>query len=213
VLLIVGGGTAYGLIAGKAPSSTIPYQTDGPAHLVEALGHCNPPGQGATPNCTAYFALDDGPTLSTLNGDDFSPPITDIVTTFSLEDTFTVVYRADHTTHIETDVLDSHINGDFYSVVQLTLFDQSGRQTAIYTTAEYPPKPLQPIATGGLILLIVGLALALIAVCLLIGSAIQRKKQQAALVSASALSGVTSATTINPPDIPLPPAEPPPGSF
>jgi len=185
-LLVATGGLVYGLLAPKPVTSTVPYKTDGPSGIGELVLQCSTNAQAGTQGCTGYLELEDGPTLYTFNGNDFSPPITDVFT-FSPGEQLKLVYRADQTHHITKDLGDgSVIDGDFYTLVQITSFDSSGQQNQQYTTAEYPPKPPQSVATGGLIILIAGLALmALAGVLLVVSLIIGRRRKQVVLASAS----------------------------
>ena len=150
-LIILGAILALGGLFYGVSSHQVMYQTvapGAPAHYLED-------------GSTAYLQMQNSETLYIVNENDFSPPLTGSV--ISNGGNISFVYRPDDTTSVDvTSTRGTHLQGDGYTVVQMTVYDANGQNPQIYTTSEYTQNPngfYQNNWAGGIVIFLVGLVI------------------------------------------------------
>ena len=166
-LLLLISGLVYGF-----DSHSITYHTVGQGSIEHYIS--------APASRNGYLQMTGSPTLYIVHENDFAPIIH---STSTLQDGAVIafVYRTDDTTPInETSDIGTHLEGDAYTVEQVTLF-ASGSQPHVFTSSDYAQHPSSyndnhwPI---GLPLTIVGLLIVITALFGPIVLNISKKRQQ-----------------------------------
>ena len=170
-VLLLGGA----VFLGTRPSASAPsnlYATAGPASVDGALSSvCTTTAASGAHSCEAYFDLTGSTTEYAMRGNDFSPPLDSGVV--DSQPRVLLAYRTDGPVHITEPLTNQYsLNGDFFTVVQLSVLNSSGAPATTYTKSEYRTYlagtredalqrrgALWPLGGPGLALLLLGLGL------------------------------------------------------
>jgi hypothetical protein len=136
---------------------------------------------------TAYLQTSDG-TLYTLHQNDFTPTLSSDKITSR---TISFVYNPTDTTSVDESSTNTstHLQGDAYTIVQLTISDQNGNRQP-FTSKDYAANPqgfYENKWVGGTIAIIVGLLVLALAIFL-----IYRKRKNRLAASANGMNAVGS---------------------
>jgi hypothetical protein len=133
-LLIVGILLAIGGLTLGFSSHQITYHNGAKGSIAHYLS-------GDTPDL-GYLQMDGSPALYYVNEKDFNPVITS-ANSFGRGNIISFVYTPDETKEIDEKAANSttHLVGTGYKVVQIMLFDDTGKLQQVFTSSEYSQSP------------------------------------------------------------------------
>jgi hypothetical protein len=128
-LIIIGGLLIIGGLIYGASSHQVSYQSVSEGSVAHFL----------VGDSTGYLEMSGSSALYVVNENDFTPTI-DGTNTFGNGDNISFVYRTDETTDIDqTSTIGTHLVGSGYTIVELTVFSDSGQK--VFKTTDYAQNP------------------------------------------------------------------------
>ncbi len=98
-------------------------------------------GDGSSLDQNGYLQLENDPNLYVLNESDFTPTLNG--NSFGDGDVISFIYRPDSATSFDVKATNTstHLQGNFYTIEQITVAGSNGQSPKVYTSSEYSRNP------------------------------------------------------------------------